>query len=1457
MYKKPKFSCVFIGSQSRLIRCAEIVIDKGHKVQTIISDDQAVINWAKKQSIEHFKITSDWESKIGHQAFDYLFSVDNPTILTEAIIHQPRCLAINFHDSPLPKYAGVNATSWAILNGEEDHGICWHIIDEKIDAGDILKQVSFPIQEHDTTFTLNGVCFEKSIEAFANLVNELVTNNVQRVPQDTNDRSYYKRWQRPPAACTIDWRMTAIEIDHLIRGLDFGPYKNQMGLPKIYLKDRVIIVKCCELLETTQQAEPGTILETTSDSINIATADQIVKLSDFYTPQGKPQSPQEFLNETGLAVGEILPALNDDYTNIVTELYNNLAKHESFWSDLLISVEPLRLEHFLRKKPQPSNTDSKSIYLQTITSFLTSTNLSSEGDKVLTALSIYLSRISSTAGFDIAYSDSHLKEQVNDKVLYFALHVPLHIQVDSDQTFHEYETVMSAQLENISKHGTYAQDLILREPRLRDYDNNQFKMHIAIERVSSISDISNELENDLVILIPDNGRELCWRYRPEMFETVTIERMISQFSVLLKGIVNEPETKISHLPLLTKTERDLLLYNWNRPEEETDDGDFLHRAFEKSVQQNPNKTAAIMVEDLTPSALPKEITYEGLNEKANQLARHLQQQQVGPETIVGISLERSIESLTAMLAIHKAGGAFLILDPHLPSERLEFMVTDARINIVVTIEQWRTNLKSIDAQTITIDTEQVTISKNDGANLECNISADNLAYVVYTSGSTGLPKGVLIEQRGLQRLVAWHQETGLTTEKDHVLHSKPLSFDASYAELIRCFVVGATMVIIPEKFQKDVAATASIIQNYEVTNFSIVPSMLAYLLDEPPLKKCHALKTLSVGGEALSADLRDRVLEELNVKLINFYGPTETTIVVMGKHCERDTSESSVPIGRPIANAKTYILDSNLQPVPIGCPGELLIGGDCVGRGYLNRPELTAEKFIPNPFGNGLLYKTGDLVRYLPNGDIEFLGRIDTQVKMHGLRIELGEIESQLKEYPGVSKAVVLLRKDKTGNEHLVGYIVTESKEKTSLTELSDFLKKRLPDYMVPRAYLFLDAIPITPTGKLDSKALLALNPDQLGSECEFVAPRTSVEEKIAAIWNEILGLEKIGVHDNFFNSGGDSLNAVQLFCRFEETFGRKLPLATLFRAPTIAQLADLITSDNEKNEWVSLVHIRSSGTKPPLFFVHSHEGNVVGYYDLAQQLGDDQPIYGLQARGLDGVMPMDIKRFEEMAHNYIEEIKQVQPHGPYYLSGFCLGGNLAFEMAQQLLAAGEKVELFFLHTNTNDYPQYPQSLSSLKLVYYRVIHRMESEIDWFKETRTNKRAGHLFERVKRIMSIVQTLIEKPVRQFLIKIKINLSPSQTSQFEELGKRHITLLRQYEFQPYLGNVTLINSEKHPIGIIPDATLGWGEIVKGEIDVHEIPGHRLSMLKQPRVKFLGAKLKIALQKAENRNQEFDES
>ena len=330
---------------------------------------------------------------------------------------------------------------------------------EEVDTGDILKQVSFPIQKHDTTFTLNGVCFEKSIEVFTDLIDELVTNKVKRLPQDKNNRSYYNRWQRPPVACTIDWRMSAIEIDHLIRSLDFGPYKNPIGLPKIYLNDTVMIVKKCELLETAQQATPGSILEVTEASINIATATKIVRLSDFYTQQGQLLSAQEFLRKTGLGVGEVLPALSDDYATAVTDLYSKLAKHESFWSDLLASVRPLRLEHFLKTKPLQSNADSKVIRYQTVPTFLSTTSLVCEGDKVLSALSIYLSRISNTANFDISYSDSSLNKLIDGQEMFFATHVPLHIQIDSDLTFLQFERVKSEQLESIRKHCTYAGEI--------------------------------------------------------------------------------------------------------------------------------------------------------------------------------------------------------------------------------------------------------------------------------------------------------------------------------------------------------------------------------------------------------------------------------------------------------------------------------------------------------------------------------------------------------------------------------------------------------------------------------------------------------------------------------------------------------------------------------------------------------------------------------------------------------------------------------------------------------------------------------------------------------------------------------------------------------------------------------------------------------------------------------------
>ena len=580
----------------------------------------------------------------------------------------------------------------------------------------------------------------------------------------------------------------------------------------------------------------------------------------------------------------------------------------------------------------------------------------------------------------------------------------------------------------------------------------------------------------------------------------------------------------------------------------------IHELFEAQVERTPDSVAVIF-EDET-------LSYAQLNRKANQLAHQLQSLGVALEALVGLFLGRSSEMIVALMAILKAGGAYLPLDPAYPKERLAFMLEDARIAVLVTSSKLAQDLPETSARRVLLDDEQD--SDYPETNPKPSVGVDNLAYVIYTSGSTGQPKGVMITHRAIAshtRVMQAHYEL---SGSDRVLQFASLNFDVSLEQILTALISGASLVVRGTEIWSpgDFCECA---RKFGLTVANLPTAYWQQLVDEwtrdPGLARSGRLRLVTAGGEAMQVESLRRWQQTplSHIRLLNCYGPTETTITATFFEVPPETSKSlfRVPIGRPVANAEVYILDRHLAPVPIGVPGELHIGGDRVARGYLNHPELTAEKFIPNPFSEdpgSRLYKTGDLARYLADGNIEFLGRIDTQVKIRGFRIELGEIEAVLMQHRAVGEAVVIAREDARGDKTLVAYVVNH--EDVPPSELRSFLKGKLPEYMLPSAIVVLDRLPLSPNGKLDRKALPA---PEYRSEEAFVAPRTPNEQTLAAIWAEVLKLEKIGIHDNFFDLGGHSLLATQVISRVRKTFELDIPLRALFELPTVAELAKLI----------------------------------------------------------------------------------------------------------------------------------------------------------------------------------------------------------------------------------------------------------------------------------------------------------
>jgi amino acid adenylation domain-containing protein len=769
---------------------------------------------------------------------------------------------------------------------------------------------------------------------------------------------------------------------------------------------------------------------------------------------------------------------------------------------------------------------------------------------------------------------------------------------------------------------------------------------------------------DLTVVVEPLGDELVATASHDgaRLERAAVARLLRGLVTLLAAGIRAPSTRLGALDLLTAEEQTQVLHEWNataRPYPRCRADELVAR----QAAERPGEVA-VAFED-------RRLTYAELDAQVNGLARVLQQLGVGPGVLVAVCIERSAEMLVALLGIMRAGGAYVPVDPAFPADRQRFMLEDASVGVIVTQESLLPKFARYGAQCLCLDRDGPRIAAAGGTAPPCAVGPDDLAYVMYTSGSTGRPKGVQIQHSALVNfLTTMADQPGLGAD-DVLVAVTTLSFDIAGLELYLPLAVGGRVVVATQEVSADPRALAALIDSAGATVVQATPTTWRMLVDSGWTGR-RGLKALC-GGEALPQILAEQLLER-GLELWNMYGPTETTIWSTVSQVQ---SGEPLTIGRPIANTALYILDDELQPVPLGVPGELHIGGDGIARGYLNRPELTAERFVPNPFDardDARIYKTGDLARYRDDGRVEFLGRRDHQVKVRGFRIELGEIETALARLPGVTAVVAVAREDSPGDARLVAYVVLDGSPPVTANALRRSLADVLPAYMVPSVVVALDELPLTPNGKIDRKALPEPTLER-EAESTYSEPRTDLERRLVSIWEEELGIRPIGIDDDFFDLGLTSIVAARLFARLERDLGTSLPLGALFQAPTIQRLALVMNEERGGGRWTSLAPIQPDGTQPPFFCVHGGAGTILHLQPLARRLGPDQPFYGLQARGLYGGAPPH-RSVEQMAKHYLDELRTVQPHGPYYLAGYCFGSIVAFDMAQRLLRAGEEVNV-------------------------------------------------------------------------------------------------------------------------------------------------------------------------------------
>ncbi|MBN4004178.1 amino acid adenylation domain-containing protein [Nostoc sp. LPT] len=960
---------------------------------------------------------------------------------------------------------------------------------------------------------------------------------------------------------------------------------------------------------------------------------------------------------------------------------------------------------------------------------------------------------------------------------------------------------------------------------------------------------------DLTLMMRDTGKGLraSFEYNTDLFDEATIARMLGHFQTMLASIVANPEQRISELPLLTPAERQQLLVEWNNTQTDYPRQACIHQLFESQVESTPNAVALVFA--------GQELTYQQLNEQANQLAHYLQSLGVGPEVMVGLCAERSLQMVIGLLGILKAGGAYVPLDPMYPQERLSLMLKDAQVEILLTQQHLLEKLPVCGAKVVYLDSDAEAMSTTGYAyaqhsqeNTVSQTTPENLAYVIYTSGSTGIPKGVTVTHRGVVRLVKDTNYISLGAE-NVFLQLAPISFDASTFEIWGCLLNGAKLVLMPPH-ALSLSELTEALKYYRVTILWLTAGLFNLMVDEY-VEDLKQVRQLLAGGDVLSVPHIQKLLQAGgDCHLINGYGPTENTTFTCCYSLDSNIKiNGSIPIGRPIYNTQTYILDSNLQPVPIGIPGELYIGGDGLARGYLNRPELTTEKFIYNPFKNSEfesdhLYKTGDLARYLPDGNIEFIGRLDHQVKIRGFRIELGEIEAMLGQHPGVQKNVAVVREDVPGNKLIVAYLVPQLGETIVSDEMQSFLKQKLPDYMLPAVFVILDSLPLNANGKVDRKALPVPNFTNSKIEKTFATAENPLQLQLTEIWENVLGVHPIGITDNFFDLGGHSLLAVRLFSQIEKIAGKNLALSILLQAPTIEQLANVIEREicskpgiaatpiaDIKSEtsipWSSLVPIQPNGSKPPFFCVHGFGGEVLRFRELAVHLGSDQPFYGLQPQGLDGKQ-LPYTRIEDMAAHYIQQIQTIQPHEPYLIGGYSSGGIIVYEMARQLVMQGKKVALLVLFDtygsrNIESVPLQKPTSGNWKSLFATASNYVIKQV----KGNTELLKYQIKEILWRIVFYFHLILKRPLpysnRKFMV---------------EQATREA--LRKYVLQVYSGRATVFRTEDSLVvgQQEGDPKMGWGKLALGGVDIYDVSGIHNSIFKEPHVRTVSEKMKACI-------------
>jgi amino acid adenylation domain-containing protein len=1021
--------------------------------------------------------------------------------------------------------------------------------------------------------------------------------------------------------------------------------------------------------------------------------------------------------------------------------------------------------------------------------------------------------------------------------------IPLRIDLSGDPTFCDLlararETVLGG-----LDHEEMPFEQIVSELRLRpDPSRNPlFQIIFALEPDVSpvdrqwnltLEDFSSGASKvDLSIVLDDRGERVSGPivYNPDLFEDSTISRLMAHWNALLRSVLANPDLPISLLQFMSPAEKHQILCDWNRTAVDYPKNSCVHELFEAQAARRPENCAVVFRD--------QRLTYRELNQKANRLAHRLIELGVGPDVVVGVCAERSVEMIIALLGVLKAGGAYLPLDPEYPLQQLSFVLRDCGVRFVVTSGESAARVPSDGITLLPMDSPEFTKKSCDNPSVP--VRPNNLAYVMYTSGSTGHPKGVEIEHRSIVRLLFGIDYFDLDETKT-MLQFGPFTFDAATLEIWGPLLHGGKCVLYPGKVPS-VKELGELLRVHHVTTALLTASWFNMTIDEDP-QVLAGLQQLAPCGEALSVPHIRRAMELLpNVELINGYGPTETTTFACCHKIRHlpGPSATSIPIGSPIANTECYILDQNLQPVPVGVKGELYIGGVGLARGYRNQPDLTQERFIRNPFSDdpqSRLYKTGDAARFLPDGTIDYLGRLDDQVKIRGFRIELGHLETILRQHPKVQDAACTVLGENT-HKQLAAYLVYSKGSDGSSMEMREYVRTMVPPYMVPDKFVTLDAIPLGRNGKVDRRSLPT--PDSVAAASPRIpaVPQDDIEKEMVQLWEKLFPRQSIGCDDDFFSLGGNSLLAAKLVVRVEKAFGKRVSLASIVAAPTLKQFAALVRTHQPVKKIAQMTAVQPKGTKPPFFCV----GGGVLFRRLVDRLGTDQPFLTLILRK-DAVEKLKTPySLEEISGHLLDAMRERQPNGPYYLGGFCQDGILAYEVARQLILCGEKVGMLFLFETVNPAPPTGDRVRSY---WRRTSIRVKFRLGQLRKIGTPDFSCFLRSEM--------TNIRRRTTSFIWRTSYRAHRlAGDARLSSLDSIVHVASRTYKPKPLSCPTLLFRGTQWPVASAGDPYFGWRSLLTGWNESIEIPGDHTGIFHEEGAEQMAKQMKIHMKKAEAMN------